>query len=95
MPSKIGELIASAVAPVLKSVGQDKLVEVLDKLHEKNPEIHKTVLTSLYGPIDVHLEDLTDESKNPVDDAVVDALKGAIETSAVKYGVSLQNLDND
>lgn len=95
MASKLGEIIVSAIVPIITSVGKDKLVEVLQKLKNDNEAAYKTVLTSLYGPIDVYLEAITDKTKTPIDDSFVDALKQAIEQSAAINGVTLQNLDAD
>lgn len=93
--SKITDVIVSALAPVVKSVAKDKLVELLDQLKEKNEANYKTTLVSLYPIIDVQLEGVTDKTKTNIDDAVVDALKEAIEESATKNSVTLQNLDAD
>jgi hypothetical protein len=95
MASKIGEIIASAVVPILANVGKDKLVEVLDKLKEQNESTYKTTIISLYPIVDLQLEGVTDKTKTNIDDLFVDALKGAIEESAAKNGLVLQNLDQD
>ena len=92
---KLGELIINTLSPALEIIVTTKLTEILDDLAAKNPEAHKTLCTSLYGPIDVHLEGLTDKTKTQIDDAVVNGFKAAIEVSAATAGIELQNLDGD
>ena len=92
---KLGELIINTLSPALEIIVTTKLTEILDDLAAKNPEAHKTLCTSLYGPIDVHLEGLTDKTKTQIDDAVVNGFKAAIEASAATAGIELQNLDAD
>lgn len=91
----LGELIINTLSPTLETVIAAKLQEILDDLAAKNAEAHKTVVTSLYGPIDVHLEGLTAKSKTKIDDAVVSGIKAAIIGSAETAGVELQELDED
>jgi len=92
---KLGELIINTFAPALEIVVATKFAEILDDLAAKNPEAHKTLCTSLYGPIDVHLEGLVTKSKTKIDDAVVNGFKAAIEQSAETAGVELPELDED
>jgi len=92
---KLSELIINTFSPALEIVVAAKLQEILDDLAIKQPEAHKTVCTSLYGPIDVHLEGLTAKSKTKIDDAVVNGIKAAIEGSAAAAGIELPNLDQD
>lgn len=92
---KLGELIIATFSPALEIIVTTKFTEILDELAAKDPEAHKTVCTSIYGPIDVHLEGLVDKTKTPIDNAVVNGLKAAIEASAANAGFELQNLDND
>lgn len=92
---KLGELIINTFAPALEIVVATKFTEILDELAAKNPEAHKTLCTSLYGPIDVHLEGLTAKTKTKIDDSVVNGFKTAIEQSAETAGVKLPELDED
>lgn len=91
----LGELLINTLSPTLETVIAAKLGEILDDLAVKEPEVHKTICTSLYGPVDVHLEGLTKKSKTKIDDAVVNGIKSAIENSADAAGVELPNLDTD
>lgn len=91
----LGELLINTLSPTLETVINAKLTEILDDLAVKNPEAHKTVVTSLYGPIDVHLQSLTAKSRTKIDDAVVNGILAAIESSAETAGVELPQLDED
>lgn len=93
MPSKFEEFILSMVLPLLAKYGSESLAGLFNKLAVKNPEVYKTVVTSLYPPIDVHLEDLAKESKTKIDDPFVAGLKMGLEQSAFENGVELPNLD--
>lgn len=92
---KLGELIINTFAPALEIVVATKFAEILDDLAAKNPEAHKTLCVSVYGPLDVHLEGLTNSTKTKIDDAVASGLKTAIESSAATAGVELPQLDED
>lgn len=92
---KLGELIINTFSPALEIIVTTKFTEILDDLAAKNPEAHKTLCTSLYGPIDVHLEGLTGKTRTKIDDAVVNGMKAAIEDSAETAGVELPQLDED
>jgi hypothetical protein len=91
----LGEILISALSGPLATVGKEQLVNLLDKFQEKKPREFKASIIALYPVIDMHLEDLVTETKTKIDDALVIALKGAIEESAAKHGVVLSNLDND
>lgn len=88
MASKLVESLLNAVAGSISAVAEEKLSELFEKLYEKNPAEHSATLRSLYIGVG-QLEKITDESKTKLDDAVVDALKGAIEKSAAYHQVEL------
>jgi len=88
MASKLVESLLNAVAGSISAVAEEKLTELFTKLHDRNPVEHSATLRSLYIGVG-QLEKITDESKTKLDDAVVDALKGAIEQSAQTYNVEL------
>lgn len=92
---KFGELILSTLSPVLETVINSKLYDILEDLAVKEPEAHKTICISLYPAIDVHLEKLTLKSRTRIDDSVVNGIKAAIELSAEEHGIELPNLDED
>lgn len=87
--------LADVLAPLVELVVKQVLMIVLPKLKEKDPVAYKTALVSLYGPIDVYVEELAEQTPSELDDAVVRALMGAIEDSAAADGIELPNLDDD
>jgi hypothetical protein len=89
MASKLLEQLLNGVAGTISAIAQEKLTELFVKLHDHNPEEHSATLRSLYIGVG-QLEKITDESKTKLDDAVVDALKGAIEQSAEDFDVELK-----
>lgn len=93
MASKFGEFMASIFLPIFTQLGKEELKKVLAQLHKDDPEGHKVVLTSLYGPIDLYLEAIVKKSKTQFDDPFVSALKDAIEDSAAEFGIELPNVD--
>lgn len=88
MASKLVEQLLNGVAGTISAIAEEKLVELFTKLHDKNPSEHSATLRSLYIGA-TQLEKTTDETKTKLDDAVVDALKGAIEKSAADHSVEL------
>jgi len=82
------ELLSGALA----SIGESKLVEVLQTLHDNDKTPGKTdyrsVILGGYSFV-VGISKLTDSTKTKIDDAIVSSLKEAIETSAAANGVTL------
>jgi hypothetical protein len=91
--SKVSDILVAALAGPFEVIAREKLIEILKKIEPA--ETRKTILISLYVPIDTELERLTNESKNKIDDAVVGAMKSAIEQVAQNDGITLPNEDND
>lgn len=91
--SQFTDLLIASLAGPLEVVATAKLTELLQKIEPA--DTRKNICVTLYVPIDTELEKLTQQSKNKIDDAVVGALKGAIEAVAAADGFELPNLDND
>lgn len=90
-----GEQLINTLAPVLTGLTAEHLGAIFTILGNKDKKALKTVLTSMYGPIDVHLEDLAKKSKTKIDDAAVQGILSAIELAAAEFEIELKNLDND
>lgn len=90
---RFGEFILQAFLPLFAQYGSMELANLLRKLQAKKPEVFETILVSLYPIIDVHLEQVSKESKTKIDDPFVTAFKNAIEMVAMEYGITLPNLD--
>jgi len=84
----MANFILELLAGTLAEVGESKLVEVLQELHDKDQEDYKSVL---YGGLSfvTGISKLTSKTKTKIDDALVAAIKDAIETSAKLNGVEL------
>ncbi len=90
MASKLVEQLLNGVAGTISLILQEKLVDVFRKLHTHDPAKHSATLRSLYIGLN-QLEDITDDTKTKLDDAGVDAIKGAVEESAKEFDVELPN----
>lgn len=89
----IGQALIGALSAPLEMAVTTIFTDMLENLREKDPKTHKTVVTALYRPVGRHLHDLSLKSKTKIDDAVVDGLTAAIETSAEAGEVTLPSLD--
>lgn len=76
------------LAGTLAEVGESKLVELLQELHDKNPVAWKSVIHGGLSFV-TGIAQLTDKSKTKIDDALVNAIKEAVETSAAANGLKL------
>jgi uncharacterized protein (UPF0210 family) len=80
------------LADTLATIGESKLVEVLQDLHEKDTTDDKSDYKSvLFGGLSfvTGISKLTDKTKTKIDDALVNAIKEAIEASAAANDVEL------
>jgi len=92
----VGNDILESLLPLLKPFFRDAIKEfLLERLYEKDPNIHKVVLTSLYGPVDVVAETEAAKTETKYDDFAVACVKEALEASAGAHNVELPNLDED
>lgn len=90
---KIGEIVAEALAPAIQKASEKKFAEMFRKIHPA--DTRRDVCITMYVPVDSQLERLAAETKTPLDDAGVLALKKAIETIAAEDGFTLPNVDGD
>ena len=93
--SPIVEGILNGLAFPLRLLATQQLVDLLEKLYVKDKNAHSTVLNALYPAIDIHLEELTTKSKTKLDDAIIEAVKDAVTTSASAHNVVLPEFDKD
>ena len=82
------EFLLNFVASSLESIGESKLVEVLQKLHDSNRDQY---LAALLGgrALVFALDPLADTTKTQIDDAIISSLKDAINRSALANGIDL------
>ena len=88
MANFILELVASSLA----EVGESKLIEVLQELHDKDKTEDKSDYVSvLQGGLSfcTGISKLTSKTKTKIDDALVSAIKDAVEVSAKNNNIDL------
>ena len=85
------EFLLNLLASSLETVGETKLVEVLQKLHDKNPAQYKVaILGGLQLVLALSPVVLTTGTK--IDDAIIKSLKEAIETSAANNNTDISKV---
>lgn len=80
------ELIFNLLAGSLQAIGESKLVEVLQQLHDKNPAQYQLAILGGLQLV-LALEPVVETTGTKIDDAIVKALKEAIDTSAKNNSV--------
>ena len=88
----MANFILELLAGTLAEVGELKLVEVLQEMHDKDTSEDKSDYRSvLFGGLSfaTGIGKLTSKTKTKIDDALVSAIRDAIEISAKNNGVEL------
>ena len=75
------ELLFNLFSSSLETIGESKLEEILQKLHDKNPGQYKVAILGGLQLV-LALEPLVLTTGTKIDDAIVKALKEAINVSA-------------
>lgn len=97
-PSGFQLFLLELALPMILNYGKSAAVEALQKAideGEKQKEMIRLGMTSLYPVVDTVLEDAALKSKTKVDDKVVTELKEIIEETSANNGWELPNLDED
>lgn len=84
--------ILELLSGTLAELGESKLIEVLQELHDKDKTEDKSDYKSvLLGGLSfaTGISKLTSKTKTKIDDALVNAIKEAIETSAKANDIEL------
>ncbi len=85
MATPFKEILLNALSISLEAIGETKLVEVLQKLHDADEFQYWEAIKG--GRVIVNsLSPLIAKSKTPIDDALINSLRDAIETSAAANG---------
>ncbi len=87
--SAFTELLVNSLATTVEALGESKLIEALQILHDKNKEQYTLAIQGGYTLCNALLPIVT-ASKTKIDDAVVQSIKEAIEASADANGVELK-----
>ena len=82
------ELLLNLFSGALESVGEIKLIEALQLLHDKNVEQYNAAVHGAMFLI-TGLKPIVDKSKTPIDNAILDSLEDAVRESAKRNGVAL------
>ena len=81
------EVLLSALSSTLETVGETKLIEVLQELHDKNPELYQSAIDG--GKVLCNaLTPVVTKSGTKIDDAIINALREAIEISEASNPVT-------
>lgn len=83
------DFLVNLFSAALQTAGESKLVEILQDLHDSNKDDYDAAIHGGYALVK-HLKPLTDKSKTKIDNAIVDALLDAIQTSANENDVVLE-----
>lgn len=86
--SAIGDFLINSLSGALETVGEAKLVSILQSLHDKNPGQYKAAIYGGKALVDALLP-LTTDSRTKIDDAIIKALDEAITKSAEDNKVDL------
>lgn len=97
MFKKLGELLKKVLSKAkdvlpdqLENLTESKLIELLNKVREEDPEEYKAALFGLHS-FTKRVRRFTDETENKFDDAIVDGLHEACHESARLNGEILND----
>ena len=82
------ELLLNMLSSTLETVGEGKLVEILQDLYEKD---RNTYLAALLGgrAFALAVAPLAEKTKSPIDNVILSSINDAISTSAANNGIDL------
>jgi len=84
--SSFQDFLVKAVLPIVQAVGQSKLIEVLQKLHDTDNEKYQATVIAGHAFIKPLIA-VVANTENTIDDGLVAAINEAIEESAKANGV--------
>lgn len=82
------EVLLNMLSGALATVGELKLIEALQLLKEKDPTQYEAAIRGGHALCKA-LKPLTDKSKTPIDDAILESLADAVTQSAAANGIEL------
>lgn len=86
--SALTELLVNTLSVSIETLGESKLVDVLNTFHKNDPVQYEKCLRGGYQFAQA-LTTLVDKTKTPIDNIFAQAIKEAIETSAAQNGITL------
>lgn len=82
------EVLLNLLSGALESIGESKLEEALQLLHDKNPEQWQAAVRGGHALV-VALQPFVDGTTTKIDDAVLKSIGEALTVSATKNGITL------
>jgi hypothetical protein len=83
------EILVGTLMPVIKSLGQAQISELLAKIKEHNTEeLYINTLKSLYSSFSL-LNEVAIKTKSKIDDGIVDMILDTVKDAADQEGVVL------
>lgn len=86
--SAITDLLVNSLSASIEALGESKIIEALQSLHDKNKEQYIVAIKGGYALCNA-LSPIVIASKTKIDDAIVQSIKEAIEASAETNKVTL------
>lgn len=90
--SAFSEFLLNALTGALESIGESKLIDILQDLHDSNEADYRATIAGGHA-LTVRLLPLIKKSKTKIDDAILTALDEAIKISAEANGIDLGKLE--
>ncbi len=86
--SAFTEFLINTLSGALTTIGESKLEQVLQQLHDKNPAEYEAAIRGGHALV-VALLPLTQKTGTKIDDAFINALEDALNVSAAANGITL------
>lgn len=87
--SAFTDFLFNAFSGALETVGESKLIEILQQLHDSNPDDYKAAIFGGHA-LTKHLVPIVTKSSTKIDDAILGAIQEAVKQSAANNGVVLE-----
>jgi len=82
------EFLLNLLSNSLENIGEGKLIEAMQKLHDKNRDQYLAALLGGRAFV-LALTPVVEGSKSPIDDAILSSINDAINASAAANGIDL------
>ncbi len=86
--SAFSDFLVKTLLPTIEAVGESKLVDLLQKLHDADEEKYKAAVIAGHAFIQPLIE-FVSKTDTPIDDGLVSAINESILLSAVKNSIEL------
>jgi hypothetical protein len=86
--SAFSDFLMKAILPTIESVGESKLVDLLQEFHDTDEEKYRATIIAGSAFIKP-LIDYASKTTNTIDDGIVEAIHEAILVSALRNGIAL------